>query len=602
MAYVTALPFLFLFLTCLYWFPAIPRPDPSKGFRSTQMTLFLRPPHLRRCSVLVLWCVLLFMQLLAESMPERSRAFRPNWLGLRAGARTPSSCIYERARSHRLVLRGGQGDESLEDDAEVHGWPGQTADATRFFGHFAGDATGAAIGAVESDNIGNEEDVAGDQDPLANRRVGGIVSWGIGIHGRLGSGDWVDRLEPCRALEDLSGHLVQISAGDYHSLALHRNDSVLGFGSNGRCQLGDASKEHQSRAQMVGRGGDVELDEGFVKVAAGGLHSLALNIEGFVVAWGDNTTGQVGQIVSAFEDESYIRHHGWPIQVATPVIPRFLDDGVIDIAAGHMHSLALLSDGRILAWGCNIYGQLGTGKNLSFPPFDVEDEHDLSSRSDAFRRCKRDHMHSFENLPMMVRMPARASGVRAGAGSNRPRVMKIAAGGWHSLALVEFGDGADRSTGGGVCAWGGNYLGQLGNGAFTSWDEFDSDVDGEGGKPFADSVLQPKSRRAGAKNGMWADEGMGGTIQELEGAMEFMASSEDGDHESVRRGAVGSESSESSDLLASPIAAKESLGGGGWNDVLTPMLSFSHQDLGPCAGSDERGVGSRVVEIAAGYT
>jgi alpha-tubulin suppressor-like RCC1 family protein len=179
----------------------------------------------------------------------------------------------------------------------------------------------------------------------------------------------------------LCGELTQISAGDYHALALCRNGSVLAFGSNGRCQLGDGSKIHSSSAQMV-----ADLDEGFVKVAAGGLHSLALHSEGFVLAWGDNSSGQVGQSICPFENDAEIRHRGWPVQVATPVIPRFLDQNVVDIAAGFLHSLALLADGRILAWGQNIFGQLGTGKNLTWPPYDADEDDDLESRSDAFKR------------------------------------------------------------------------------------------------------------------------------------------------------------------------------------------------------------------------
>ena len=50
---------------------------------------------------------------------------------------------------------------------------------------------------------------------------GGVVSWGIGLQGRLGSGDWIDRFEPCRAVNDaLSGEVVQISAGKFASVYL----------------------------------------------------------------------------------------------------------------------------------------------------------------------------------------------------------------------------------------------------------------------------------------------------------------------------------------------------------------------------------------------
>lgn len=39
--------------------------------------------------------------------------------------------------------------------------------------------------------------------------------------------------------------------------------------------------------------------------------------------------------------------------------------GVVAIAAGAQHSLALLSDGEVTAWGENWDGQLGTGNTIS---------------------------------------------------------------------------------------------------------------------------------------------------------------------------------------------------------------------------------------------
>jgi Regulator of chromosome condensation (RCC1) repeat len=36
-------------------------------------------------------------------------------------------------------------------------------------------------------------------------------------------------------------------------------------------------------------------------------------------------------------------------------------DSVVAVAGGYAHSLALKSDGTVMAWGYNIYGQLGIG-------------------------------------------------------------------------------------------------------------------------------------------------------------------------------------------------------------------------------------------------
>src|SRR5271155_5703449 len=69
------------------------------------------------------------------------------------------------------------------------------------------------------------------------------------------------------------------------------------------------------------------------------------------MAWGDNGNGQLGDesvIVGAISDV--------PVEVTGL-------SGVSAIAAGAEHSLALLSNGTVMAWGWNNSGQLGNGSN-----------------------------------------------------------------------------------------------------------------------------------------------------------------------------------------------------------------------------------------------
>ncbi len=86
---------------------------------------------------------------------------------------------------------------------------------------------------------------------------------------------------------------------------------------------------------------------GATGVAAGYDHSLALLADGSVLAWGDNSYGQLGN--ASFGGFS-----------ATPAPVAGLK-GIAALAAGWIHSLALGSNGHIYAWGSNGYGQLGDG-------------------------------------------------------------------------------------------------------------------------------------------------------------------------------------------------------------------------------------------------
>jgi len=88
-------------------------------------------------------------------------------------------------------------------------------------------------------------------------------------------------------------------------------------------------------------------------------HVLALTAEGTVFAWGNGQLGQLGigdMRVSSLggnlpESPAYM-----PFPVRVPGL-----DGVTAIAAGVKHSLALMMDGTVRAWGENQYGEVGDG-------------------------------------------------------------------------------------------------------------------------------------------------------------------------------------------------------------------------------------------------
>lgn len=87
-------------------------------------------------------------------------------------------------------------------------------------------------------------------------------------------------------------------------------------------------------------------------IAAGAEHTIALTKDGKVLAWGANWAGQLGD--------------GATVPQSTPVPVKGHDgqgrlEGIIAIAAGTEHSVALRDDGTVWAWGGNRYGQLGDG-------------------------------------------------------------------------------------------------------------------------------------------------------------------------------------------------------------------------------------------------
>jgi alpha-tubulin suppressor-like RCC1 family protein len=82
-------------------------------------------------------------------------------------------------------------------------------------------------------------------------------------------------------------------------------------------------------------------------VCSGSLHTLALLSDGTVMAWGNNQSGQLGEGTLTPVENT-------PVQVSGLA-------NVMAIASGSAHSLALLSDGTVMAWGNNELWQLGDG-------------------------------------------------------------------------------------------------------------------------------------------------------------------------------------------------------------------------------------------------
>lgn len=96
-----------------------------------------------------------------------------------------------------------------------------------------------------------------------------------------------------------------------------------------------------------------------VDIAEGGYHVLALARDSSVWAWGEGKRGQLGigpMPVIQFKTHRPSAMDYVPFPVHIPGLT-----GVVAISAGFQHSLALLKDGTIRAWGANKDGELGDG-------------------------------------------------------------------------------------------------------------------------------------------------------------------------------------------------------------------------------------------------
>jgi alpha-tubulin suppressor-like RCC1 family protein len=167
------------------------------------------------------------------------------------------------------------------------------------------------------------------------------ASWGDNSTGQLGDGLTTGGSRPLSADIGAGHDVVQVAAGYDHSLAVRSDGTVWAWGANRYGQLGDANTAiHVVPGQVTGL-------TGITQVAAGVMSSLALRSDGTVWAWGANGAGQLGR-------GTITDHEVTPARVAVL-------NHVTRISAGRGFAQALRSDGTVLAWGFNTFGQLGNG-------------------------------------------------------------------------------------------------------------------------------------------------------------------------------------------------------------------------------------------------
>ena len=248
--------------------------------------------------------------------------------------------------------------EGIEDVAVLSGGGGHTlamtADGTVWaWGHNGrGD-----LGDGTTDNrshpvkVKNLTDIAsiswGGGHSVALGKDGTVWTWGHNLFGGLGDGTTETRLEPVRV--DLAD-VVEVHGGGGHTLAKTADGTLWAWGRNDRGQVGDGGNDTQLSPVRV-KGLDGVTIRSFI---GGYFHSLVLDADGNIWSWGNNDSGQLG--------DGTFTNRNLPAKVEGI-------SGVVAIAGGGGrnefgpggHTLALLEDGTISAWGLNDAGQLGDG-------------------------------------------------------------------------------------------------------------------------------------------------------------------------------------------------------------------------------------------------
>lgn len=184
---------------------------------------------------------------------------------------------------------------------------------------------------------------AGESHSLALRRDGTVWSWGSNRSGNLGNGSEVEFSASPVQVSGLSD-IIAISEGkENFSYALKRDGTVWSWGDNVAGKLGDGTTSNRNTpVQVIGITDAVEISAGF-------SHALVLKRDGTIWGCGDNNFNQLG------------RGHDPTLNSSRMIRLPYLGDGYVEISAGGLFSLALKNDGTIWAWGDNGSGDFGIG-------------------------------------------------------------------------------------------------------------------------------------------------------------------------------------------------------------------------------------------------
>ncbi|MEP7022764.1 MAG: cell wall anchor protein [Actinomycetota bacterium] len=349
----------------------------------------------------------------------------------------------------------GEGTIRMTDDPVLRPGPVLATWGSNIYGQLGNGQTGGSVTSAVQVNMPAGTSLAqvsgGCDGALALTSSGQILAWGGNSNGQLGIGKRGGSYPvPVPVAVPAGVRITQVRTNCKYSLALTSTGRVLAWGDNSVGELGTGQRAEISAVPSWVR---LPPRTKVTSVSTGGDFAMALTARGQLFAWGLNDVGQLG---TGTHQRSPV-----PVRVRLPARTK-----VISVAAGGQYSLALTSKGHLLAWGDNSSGQFGDGTTRSrlrpgrvFLPtgtkltqISVSGDFSLAittarqvlSWGRNFRGDLGDGTVSDRRRPVTVRLPRGA------------KAIAVSAGGGYGLALT---------TTGRVLAWGSNESGELGDGS-----------------------------------------------------------------------------------------------------------------------------------------
>jgi alpha-tubulin suppressor-like RCC1 family protein len=265
--------------------------------------------------------------------------------------------------------------------------------------------TNAPLNNANAISIGADYSCAIASDP---ENPDSVACWGDNQNWVLGDNSSNDSVLPIRLIEP--GAVAEIAANGNRVCALEISGPVYCWGRS--AAIGDDSFFGNfvgSSVPVAVKSSATELLLNVASLDVSSDSTCALLSSSFVVCWGDNTVGEIG-------NGSFRGPVDLPSLVVDPVGNPL--SGVVSLSGGDSHFCAVKTDSSLVCWGANNSGQLGDN--------DANDSGVARQVIDNNGNLLRD-------------------------------VIAVSAGGFHTCAMKRDGS---------IWCWGENGNGQLGNGTF----------------------------------------------------------------------------------------------------------------------------------------
>jgi alpha-tubulin suppressor-like RCC1 family protein len=120
--------------------------------------------------------------------------------------------------------------------------------------------------------------------------------WGFGDNacGGLGDGTTIYRDEPVKVMDNV----IFVSAGRHNTMAIKKDGTLWGWGSNNSGQLGDGTTTIRDDNWNITKNNDkttpIKIMDNVIQVVAGDFHTMAIKKDGTLWGWGTNWCGTLG--------------------------------------------------------------------------------------------------------------------------------------------------------------------------------------------------------------------------------------------------------------------------------------------------------------------